>query len=516
MEEKTNVDNSKKLKQLILEQDRIFRAIGKKKLTAFSSYVDSSINNQWFHDEIYSHLDRWIKKDIKKLAIFMPPQHGKSTMSSVMTPCKILGDNPSAKITVASYSDTVGSKFNREAQDIMMSAPYKAMYPDTKIPEKGIEKGNELKNNTYVETIKHKGYYRAVSIQGALTSFTVEYGIIDDPIKSRKEANSETYRNALWDWYTDTWQKRLNNESCELMLFTRWHEDDLAGRLFDPKNKHYDKQRADKWTVIVLPALKENVSSSIEQAIDINDPREEGEALWESFHTKESHLEDKRSNPYGFASLKQQRPSPLEGGMMKRSWFNIISENELPFNPDNPESPIPTKFLIDGAFTDKAKGDPSASMMYRVWKGNIYIFNCIGVRKQLNEYLRFIHPWIQTQGWDYGSSLKIEYKASGPGLVSMLREEQYGGYPVSRINDLHVSWGKFTRGEYATPMVAGGKVYLVQGPWVEPFLHEVTTFPNHPNDDMFDLLCYACLEEMPTSKGKRYKSSVNLGSNKVI
>tara|TARA_R110000744_G_scaffold195512_1_gene314535 strand:+ start:1129 stop:2679 length:1551 start_codon:yes stop_codon:yes gene_type:complete len=516
LEEKTPTGNASDLKQLILEQDRIFRALGKKKLSAFSSYIDDGIDNQWFHNKIYGYLDKWIKKEIKKIAIFMPPQHGKSTMSSVMTPCKILGDHPSAKITVASYSDTVGSKFNREAQDLIMSPAYKAMYPDTRIPEKGVDKGNELKNNTYVETLKHKGYYRAVSIQGSLTSFTVEYGIIDDPIKSRKEANSATYRDALWEWYTDTWQKRLNNESCELLLFTRWHEDDLAGRLFDPNNEHYDKIRADKWTVIVLPALKENVPSSIEQAIEFNDPRNEGDALWDSFHSVESHLEDKRSNPYSFASLKQQRPSPLEGGMFKRAWFNRIKRNELPFNPDDDVNPVPMKFMIDGAFTDKVKNDPSASMSYRVYKGNIYIFNCMGVRKQLNEYLKFIHPWIQAQEWGIGSSLKVEYKASGPGLVSMLREDLYGSYPVSRINDKHVSWGKYTRGEYATPVVAGGKVYLVEGAWVEPFLHEVTTFPNNPHDDMFDLLCYACLEEMPNGKGKRYKSSVNLNSNKVI
>ena len=149
-------------------------------------------------------------------------------MSSVVTPAKILGQNPKAKIVAASYSDQNASKFNRSCQDIIDSKSFKELYPNVYLPAKGIETTNELRNNTFFETVGHKGYFKAVSVQGALTGFSIDYGVIDDPIKDRKQANSKTYRDSLWDWYNDVFKTRLHNDSSQLLLFTRWHEDDMA------------------------------------------------------------------------------------------------------------------------------------------------------------------------------------------------------------------------------------------------------------------------------------------------
>lgn len=485
-------------------------------LTTFAKLVNLDHDIQWFHKRVYHYLNLWVKKDIKKLAIFMPPQHGKSTMSSIVTPAYILGRNPRAKVVCASYNQIVSSKFNRLTQDTLTSPMYRAVFPKTILPQAGIVRDNELRNTSYFETVGNKGFYRSVGIGGSLTGTTIEYGVIDDPIKDRLEANSTTYRERLWDWYVDVWSTRLNNESCELMLFTRWHEDDLAGRLFDKNNPCYDAERAAKWTVIVLPALKEDAPSPIAQSIDVGDKREIGEALWESFHGRESHEEDKRMNPYTFASLKQQRPSPLEGGLFKRDWFNIINENELPFNPNDEFKPLPVHFMIDGAFTDKTTNDPTAQMAYYVHGGNLYIKNCTSVYMQLNEYLKFASGYLMQQGYGVGSNIRVEYKASGPALTSLLKQEQYGAFNVARINDRHVSWGKMTRGEYATPVIASGKVYLIQGGWVESFLKEVVTFPNDTHDDKFDLLCYACLQEIHKVGKQVHKSSISLRGNKVI
>jgi len=466
---------------------------------------------EWFHNLVFDYLQKWFDGDIRKLAVFMPPQHAKSTLSSVLNPAFILGKNPKAKVVCASYTQTVASKFNRQCQDIMTSKPYRRIFPGAVLPQAGLDMTNELRNASYFETVGHKGFYKSVGVGGSLTGTTVEYGIIDDPIKDRKEANSTTYRNNLWDWYIDVWSTRLNNESREMMLFTRWHEDDLAGRLFDPNNQHYDKERAEQWTVLVIPALKENAPPPIAQAIAYNDPREVGEALWQEKHSREKHEEDKRTNPYMFASLKQQRPSPLEGGLLKADYFPRLKRNELPYNPNE----LPVHFMVDGAYTDKVENDPTAIMAYQLHGGKVYVLNCHSVRMTLDKFLPYFQGWAFQMGGDQRSNVRIEFKSSGPGMIRMLQEERYGNWNTTRINDKHVSYGKYTRGEYATPALAAGKLVCVEGPWVEAFVKQCITFPNDTHDDMYDLACYVVLQEIHKAGAGVWKTSVNLGGKIV-
>lgn len=477
-------------RELIIQQLKFQRKVhgklAKRKLEHFATYVNPKINNEWFHKRVYDVLDQWIAGDIKKVAIFMPPQHGKSTMSSVIAPAKIIGSIPTAGVTVASYSDTHASKFNRECQDIIDSKEFRDLYPGVVLPGKGIDTTNELRNNKYFEVVKHKGFFKAVSIGGSLTGTPVDFGIIDDPIKDRKQANSKTYRDNLWDWYNDVFLTRLHNNSRQLMLFTRWHEDDLAGRLFNPKNDHYDEEEASEWTILCLPALKE-ASSPMKGATDIDDPREIDEALWPEKHSAEKHKKARRINPTTHASLNQQRPSPAKGNKIKRDWFNIIGPTELPFNPGH----IAPDFWIDGAFTDKVQNDESAQMACVNYMGNLYIFNCHGVRKELHEYLDYIRPWMKSMGYRGSSSVNIEMKASGYGFYSMLKSPKYGNHNCVKINSKVVAYGKMNRVENIQPTLASGKVYLVRGSWTEAFIDQCASFPNDVHDDMVDVLAYA-------------------------
>lgn len=468
------------------EQKRIHGILAKRKLTYFATYIEESVEIEWFHKIVYDHLDDWIDGKIRKLAIFMPPQHGKSTMSSITTPAKILGSNPKAKIVVASYSDKLASKFNRGCQDIIDSEEYQKIFPGIVLPSKGVEITNELRNNTYFEIVKHKGFFKAVSIRGALTGDPIDYGIIDDPIKDRKQANSEVYRDSIWDWYNDVFKTRLHNGSSQLMLFTRWHQDDLAGRLFNPKNKHYDEQESSEWTVLCFQALKET-KLPIAIAKQIEDPRKTGEALWPSKHSQEKHEGTKRMNPVSHASLNQQRPSPAEGNKIKREWFQRIQSNALPFNPNT----VKRDFWIDGAFTDKVENDESAQLACSFYDGNLYIFNCHGVRKELNEYLDFIVPWLKMMGYKGTSTVNIEMKASGYAFYSMLRSPKYGNHNCIKINSKTVASGKMSRVEAGQPSLASGKVFLVEGSWIAEFIDQCASFPNETHDDMVDVLMYA-------------------------
>ncbi len=471
-------------------QRRIHAELAKRKLTHFATYMDEVVEIQWFHKIVYDTLDDWVTGKIKKLAIFMPPQHGKSTMSSIVTPAKVLGEYPKARIAVCSFSDSLASKFNRACQDIIDSEEYRQIYPNTILPGKGVEeRTNELRNNTYFETVKHKGSFKAVSIGGSLTGDPVDFGIIDDPFKDRKQANSTTYRETVWDWYTDVFLKRLHNKSRQLMLFTRWHEDDLAGRLFNPKNQHYNKEEADEWTVLCFQALKEE-RLPMANAMEYDDPREIDEALWEQKHSAERHKRTRDRSPVSFASLQQQRPSPAKGNKIKREWFNIINQSELPFNPRS----IKKDFFIDGAFTKESQNDESAQMACSFYKGNLYIFNCHGIRYELYEYLKYIRPWLRESGYNATSSVWIEMKASGYGFYSMLKSREYGSHNCRKIPNKTVRQGKMTRVESIQPIMASGKVFLVKGSWNNAFIDQCASFPNDVHDDMVDVLCYAIHE----------------------
>ena len=470
-------------------QRKLHGELARRKLTHFATFMNQDIDIEWFHKIVYDTLDEWIDGKKKKVAIFMPPQHGKSNMSSINTPAKILGRFPKAKIVVASYSDKLASKFNRGCQDIMDSPEFKSIYPGVILPAKGVEITNELRNNTYFETVKHKGFFKAVSIGGSLTGDPIDFGIIDDPIKDRKQANSKTYRDTLWNWYNDVFSTRLHNGSSQLMLFTRWHEDDLAGRLFNPKSEYYNEDEAKEWTIICFQALKED-KLPIVNALVYDDPRKIDEALWESKHSAKKHLKQKRISPTTFASLGQQRPSPASGNKIKKEWFNVIKESELPFNP----ATIKKDFWIDGAFTDKVENDESAQMSCSMYKGNLYIFNCHGIRKELDEYLNYIVPWLKSSGYRPTSSVFIEMKASGYGFYSMLKSPKYGNHNCRKINSKVVADGKMTRVEACQPTLASGKVFLVSGSWNEGFMDQCASFPNDTHDDMVDVLAYAIHE----------------------
>lgn len=484
-------------------------SLARKDLRAFAQYLNIDHDLKWFHRLVYSYLDLWVSRKIKKLAIFVPPQHGKSTMSSINAPAYILGRMPRAKIVVCSYTQTVATKFNRKTQDLMDMPAYRDVFPATLLPSPFVDRTNELRNSKYFETVGFKGFYKSVGVGGSLTSETVDYGIIDDPIKDREQANSALYRDKLWDWYRDVFKTRLHNESCELLLYTRWHHDDLAGRLFDPENEHYDPEEAAQWTVIVIPALKED-EKAIPNQLEIPDPRMLDDALWPEKHSKERHVKDRETNPIAFASLKQQRPNPIGGNIIKRDGFVMINDSEVPFDPDE----VPMQFLIDGAFTDKTENDPSAIMSYRVYDGKIFIYECHSVRKTLDDFLPYIRIYLGNMGYVPGSLIRIEAKASGFSFMQMLRTTEYGNFNVAPVNSVHVSMGKINRAETASPTVASQKVHLIKGGWNSAFLSQVTNFPNDAHDDMLDLLCYAILDNMSGLKGRVIKTSVNLGKTR--
>lgn len=465
-----------RLKLLKLQKQRNARdGFGK-----FVLYTKGDYSMQWFHDIVCSYLDKLATREIKKLMIFMPPQHGKTELSSRRFPAYLLGKNPNEKIILGSYNLTKAAEFVMDCNRIMQEPSYQELFPETKLIGK--------QTAQYFEVNNGKGFLKGAGMDSGVTGTTATGIIIDDPFKGRNEANSENTRSKIWKTYSDDFQTRLNNDSFQLMLFTRWHEDDLAGRILDPENENYDEEESKEWTVLAFSALKED-SKPIECALDYDDPRELDDALWEAKHSKEKYVKRRRINPTGFASLDQQRPSALEGNKMLREWFNIIKENELPFNPNE----IAPDYFIDGAFTDQSQNDETGLLAcyYHKPQNRLYIFNCTGIRKELYELLPFFKDYAKSNYLSTRSKVIIEPKASGKPLKSMLSKFEFGGFNVLEVPSKVVGLGKWNRVENSEPFLASGKVWLVQGSWNSRFIDQCATFPNATHDDMVDVLTYA-------------------------
>lgn len=284
-------------------------------LRSFTMFTKSDYDMNWHHELLCSYLDRFVSGEIKNLMVFMPPQHGKSELVSRRLPAYLLGRNPKLKIIGASYSPILSQSFNRDVQRVIDTEEYSYLFPDTFLNSTNVRndaKGSYLRNVDIFETIGHKGFYKSVGVGGALTGTTVDVAIIDDPVKDAVEAQSYVYRNRTWEWYTDVLKTRLHNDSQILLTQTRWHEDDLSGRLLEKL-----KNVSEEWTILTLPSIKENEDNP-------EDPREIGEALWGRRHSLKRLLEIKQISIRTFQSLYQQNPQPTQAG--GEFYYNFVIE----------------------------------------------------------------------------------------------------------------------------------------------------------------------------------------------
>lgn len=289
-----------------------------------------------FHVRYYNKLDEFAKGKIRKLMVFMPPQHGKSEGSTRRLPCDILGINPDTKIGVISYSATKAKKFNREIQRIIDSDEYRDVFPDTTLegPSSIPTKRSWARTTDECEIVEHAGSFKTVGVGGPLTGDPIDVLIMDDLYKDAKDAWSPVIRQNVSDWYDTVADTRLHNDSRQLIVFTRWHEEDLAGRLLESEGVYDADDNPNGWVVVVYKAIKEGKPTE-------DDPREEGEALWPEKHSIEQLEASRRKNPQAFESLYQQDPKPSQGLMYTMGF------REYSIKPA-------TKYCIRKSYTDTA------------------------------------------------------------------------------------------------------------------------------------------------------------------
>lgn len=296
---------------------------------------------------------------------FIPTHNSEG--SSRKLPAFMLGLNPDRKICIGSYAATIARDFNRDVQRIIDTPRYRELFPGTYLNGSNVVtmSNTYLRNSDVIEMVGRKGSLRVVGRGGSLTSKTVDVSILDDVYKDYAEGNSPIVRAAAWKWYTTVVRTRLHNDSQELIVFTRWHDDDLIGRIEKSGETIIDvKCWADledvtpgAWVRINFEGLKTGEPTEI-------DPREPGAALWESRHSKQKLEAQKALDPVQFQCLYQGNPGSAEGRLYQ------------PFKTWVEKSDYGT-YIRSGAYIDVAdEGDDLLfAATYDVYKSDNLFFN---------------------------------------------------------------------------------------------------------------------------------------------
>ena len=338
---------------------------------AFAREVYPFLKLQAFHRSYYRVLEAFARGRIRRLIVTMPPQHGKSVGATTLLPAYVLGLDPDCRVAIASYSGALASKFNRRVQRILESREYGDLFPATTI-KRGTRPPNYIRTADEVEIIGRQGGLLSVGREGSLTGNRVDCFILDDLYKDALEANSPLIRANCWEWYTSVVRTRMHNTSRELIVFTRWHEEDLIGTIMAREEvveltrwSQLRTLRRDQWLHLNFEALKASPATEV-------DPRAPGEALWESQHGAALLAEKRRLDPLQFEAMYQGHPSAREG---------------LLYGPNFAEyEELPHEIVRYGNYTDTADtgDDYLCSLSYAVdADGAIYVTDAVYSREPM-------------------------------------------------------------------------------------------------------------------------------------
>lgn len=442
-------------------------------LAPFIMYMMPSYLMGWMHKIICIELDNFLQAVVEKrsprLIITCPPRSGKSQIVSRMFPAYAFGRYPDLSIIAASYSSDLASRMNRDVQRIMDDDLYKELFPDTALYGKNIRttaKGSYLRNSDIFEIVNHEGVYRCAGVGGGLTGMGSSIAIVDDAVKDRMSADSPTIRQNIWDWYTSTLYTRLAPGGGVIVMNTRWHADDLTGRLLEAERAG----EGDHWKVINFPAIAEQ-----DEYYQGKLMRKAGEALHPERYPLEQLLAIKQAiGSRDWAALYQQHPVPDGGAIFKAEWLRFWLPKDLP-NFD--------AMLTSWDMTFK-QGTDNDFVVGQVWGrsgARFFLLDQVrgrwGFTETLHQFQRLVTKWPQVRRH------LVEDKANGPAVIDTLRNSVAGIIPVEPDGS------KAARAHAVTTYFEAGNV-LIPHPsiasWIPDFITELTTFPSGAHDDQVD------------------------------
>jgi predicted phage terminase large subunit-like protein len=445
-------------------------------ILAFTIYTKSDYATNWHHRRIADALNEWIFGDLYFLMIFMPPRHGKSELVSRRAPAFVHGHFPDDEIFACSYLDALAGDMCIDVQNIIDSKEYQEVFPGTKINKPGISYAKGTRNSEEHDIIGHRGKYRGQGVGGSFTGKGANWIFVDDPIKGREVADSVAFRDRLWNFYNNDLFSRLQNDLKTgrrgklLITQTRWHEDDLSGRLIEQMKRD---PKATQYKIISYPAIKVDVD-------DPTDPRKVGEPLWPERLSYEQIEEIRANDERAYTSLYQQNPTQKGGSLFKEHMFGYT---------DMPSEFDWVAITADTAYKDKEENDYTVLTAFGVVHESVYIIDVfrdriksLDAEKKITPFIKrfmnygFRGAWIEPKG--HGIYLNQKYSKSG---IMVPSESDIKEFYSDRKFD------KVERANNAIPHLANRKVFINQHiAQKEDLVAECLSFPKGKHDDFVD------------------------------
>jgi predicted phage terminase large subunit-like protein len=386
-------------------------------------------------------------------------------------PAWYLGRNPTAQIIASTYSYDRAADTGGKVRQHMMDPFHTRVFKSCAISRDTKSKNKLLTNRG--------GALFSVGTGGTIVGRGAHLFLIDDPVKSREDAESDISRKKMAEWFQGVAYTRLMPQNAIVLIMTRWHFSDLAGFLLE-------ELAHENWAVLKLPAICEEETDII--------GRKTGDALWPTdYPVKRLNQIKVAIGTREWNSQYQQTPLPAEGGMINIDWFNKYDYGDYVkwhmAIKEGYDIPIPfgiKKIVIswDTAFKEAQLNDPSAATVWGESDSRCYLLNVIN--KRMN-YPRLKRNVIETH--EFYSKFKlgqvsvlIEDKASGQSLLQDLTEKTR--IPVIAIK---ADPSKQVRMSSASPLIEAGKIYIpVQAPWLVEYETQMLRFPLWKNDDLVD------------------------------
>lgn len=401
--------------------------------------------------------------DIKRLMVFMPPRHGKSYLCSQYFPAWYIGAFR-GRVILTSYEATFAASWGRLARNVLTEW-------GPSVFGVRVAQDSSAADHWELEGAEgQRGVMHTAGVGGAITGRGASLLVIDDPVKNMEEAQSPTYREKAWQWYTSTAYTRLEPDGRVLIIQTRWHNDDLSGRILSESRAQGDTE---PWHVLSLPAIAA-ADESYPIAGDAPFTRREGAPLWPERFSAE-RLAAIRTDVGGsvWSALYQQQPSPEAGYIWRREWFKRYSA--LGGMPEF----VRVVQAVDTAFKTGIASDYS---VIATWGCTANAFYLIDLWRAQVEYPELKRAIADQYAKHHPAAIYIEDAASGQSVIQELQRETR--LPVLAIRP---QGSKEARAAAVTPLAEAGKVFVPSdAPWVADFIDEHVAFPRGAHDDMVD------------------------------
>lgn len=449
-------------------RELLARRRGRESFADFCRYATPEEPPAEHHELICDVGDRIISGECKRAMFFMPPGSAKSTYATVRFPAYYLGRMGKKGVICASYSDTIATNFGKKTRNLIRGDESQVLFPGLQLQTDSQAKG---------EWETHDGgFYFSVGIGGGVTGRRGDLGIIDDPIRGRKDADSELVRDTCWNWYLEDFRTRLKPGASLLLIMTRWHEDDLAGRIlpedWDGESGKVIAKDGEEWEVVCLPAqAKKN---------DILG-REEGEWLWQEWFTPDWWLQTKatatQDGMRAWNSLYMQTPADDEGAFFKREWFKRYTLGEEPITTNYQSTDFATREEA-GDFTELGVIGRCAEQELWVkdwWYGQTT--TDVWIDEQLTQYKE--HNCFAA----FGETGQIR-RAVEP--FQTMRSRQRNIYP--RFEWIVRTGDKASMARSLQGMASMGLIHVPNTEWGDRLVNQLCKFPTGTYDDAVDVL----------------------------